>query len=208
MLLFIWNDSGICQCPKSFNTSHVTLYRHEGFKKLAGRPFQYIPCYSLSARKYALNGLFCMFQYIPCYSLSKKKPDCKVNTTCFNTSHVTLYPIYKRSRSQIYKVSIHPMLLFIVISQTHSRRHSSFNTSHVTLYLQHRMQLLTTSYVSIHPMLLFIKELSRTKKLVTCFNTSHVTLYLCQNPLSQSVIRCFNTSHVTLYPSFYRLFFF
>ena len=55
---------------RRFNTSHVTLYRCDrGFHFCTKASFQYISCYSLSSSGVTVTS----------------------SSTCFNTSHVTLY---------------------------------------------------------------------------------------------------------------------
>ena len=76
---------------KDFNTSHVTVYQGSTALRLAGKTFQYIPCYGLSGRprkavyepEISIHPMLrfitarwrnCRnrrkFQYIPCYGLS------------------------------------------------------------------------------------------------------------------------------------------
>ena len=123
----------------------------------------------------------------------------RLQISCFNTSHVTLYLSSFPSGTYIPTVSIHLMLLFILMEDGISPDYSCFNTSHVTLY-----RLLLTAML----------------KRQCSFNTSHVTLYPGQarrqkKTLSFQYISCyslseknryrivvfirFNTSHVTLY---------
>ena len=118
--------------------------------------FQYISCYSLS---YLILYFTCncsvsihlmllfigiwklekvaeiLFQYISCYSLSEYGNLKKLQKSCFNTSHVTLYRVKTQLRAD------HPR---------------SFNTSHVTLYLNVKQFIEKRKRVSIHLMLLFI----------------------------------------------------
>ena len=134
MLLFIQmakvKDTGY----RSFNTSHVTLYRYS---------WQY--WYKLE-----LVSIHLMLLFIGITKASSSAP------TGFNTSHVTLYrgetrlpssfkhvsihlmllfiELYIKDIVAVIRVSIHLMLLFIsyhIILNVHA---SSFNTSHVTLY--------------------------------------------------------------------------
>ena len=76
-----------------------------------------------------------LFQYISCYSLSEYGNLKKLQKSCFNTSHVTLYRVKTQLRAD------HPR---------------SFNTSHVTLYLNVKQFIEKRKRVSIHLMLLFI----------------------------------------------------
>ena len=97
-----------------FNTSHVTLYRNvhswswrlcivsihhmllfiisSGLIVSLPLPFQYITCYSLSEHEVDFLHKRTSFQYITCYSLSSFPSKLYVRVSCFNTSHVTLYP--------------------------------------------------------------------------------------------------------------------
>ena len=130
--------------------------RNSSFSSFLAK-FQYISCYSLSARTKADYIQMIMFQYISCYSLSYKACKLHIRPERFNTSHVTLYQSARNLVWSLMRVSIHLMLLFIsdaTVSRT--RKHTRFNTSHVTLYL-------------ILPQLLICGNAS--------FNTSHVTLY-------------------------------
>ena len=118
--------------------------------------FQYISCYSLSARRRLLMDVFCSFntshvtlyqitrylkqlikrfQYISCYSLSRYLVLVLLSWKRFNTSHVTLYRIARNTDYTNKKVSIHLMLLFIESREPQSSR---------------------LKVVSIHLMLLFI----------------------------------------------------
>ena len=114
MLLFISTHREARIIGRSFNTSHVTLYRvrelisgyragvsihlmllfisNNRYKRRQSTKFQYISCYSLSALIIGSSRFLLMFQYISCYSLS----GC-VRRVC-----------------NIRFVSIHLMLLFIV----------------------------------------------------------------------------------------------
>ena len=120
-----------------------------------------------------------LFQYISCYSLSEYGNLKKLQKSCFNTSHVTLYRVKTQLRADHPRsfntshVTLYPLWLnFRRLSQ------KSFNTSHVTLYL----------------------EVHDKQKHCRSFNTSHVTLYRCPNRTHSGHYGRFNTSHVTLYP--------
>ena len=101
----------------SFNTSHVTLYQkwtdlsinvRRMFQyiscyslsgmgtrlELQSKLFQYISCYSLSVTRVKILGEADEFQYISCYSLSVFSCPCFYVLMRFNTSHVTLYPVF------------------------------------------------------------------------------------------------------------------
>ena len=118
--------------------------------------FQYISCYSLSylilyftcncsvsihlmllfiQKRLSAEWMAELFQYISCYSLSEYGNLKKLQKSCFNTSHVTLYRVKTQLRAD------HPR---------------SFNTSHVTLYLNVKQFIEKRKRVSIHLMLLFI----------------------------------------------------
>ena len=120
--------------PCRFNTSHVTLYHMKDiFEKVSEKfqyitcyslslpihthychsSFQYITCYSLSTADVAYFAEGWKFQYITCYSLSMKFHLLMLTIGCFNTSHVTLYPL---SNGKMKNPGV------------------CFNTSHVTLY--------------------------------------------------------------------------
>ena len=80
----------------SFNTSHVTLYRGEmHIRGGVARRFNtsHVTLYQnliFPAVKYM------RFQYISCYSLSATLQRIDDLRICFNTSHVTLYPSFYR----------------------------------------------------------------------------------------------------------------
>ena len=141
-----------------------------------------------------------LFQYITCYSLSKKKLSKCETTSCFNTSHVTLY-------LDVPPEWLGEQFLFQYItcySLSVGKKHAdavlnSFNTSHVTLYQTLAKMGIRVYLVSIHHMLLFIKTWLELESLSRSFNTSHVTLYPVRKSFIRSPIVSFNTSHVTLY---------
>ena len=119
-----------------------------------------------------------MFQYISCYSLSEYGNLKKLQKSCFNTSHVTLYRVKTQLRAD------HPR---------------SFNTSHVTLYLNVKQFIEKRKRVSIHLMLLFILLLQPVQNCQARFQ--YISCYSLSKPklLSSSTKQRFNTSHVTLY---------
>ena len=106
------NTGNLYHC---FNTSHVTLYLVLCAVASLVCLFQYISCYSLSTttvkiiqKKTTVSihlmllfigydlfslSLYGMFQYISCYSLSAALDISTCTALCFNTSHVTLYPV-------------------------------------------------------------------------------------------------------------------
>ena len=149
---------------------------------------------------------------------------------CFNTSHVTLYPLWLNFRRLSQKsFNTSHVTLYRCPNRTHSGHYGRFNTSHVTLYpmerriaetvnkfqyiscysLSQSLQFLRLDpVVSIHLMLLFIDgmsgdaEIGASFQYISCYSLSQRRLFLLVQNAG------FNTSHVTLYPSFYRLFFF
>ena len=184
MLLFInLQDSDNGKIQDSFNTSHVTLYLFlRVFSKLTfivsiHHMLLFIYIYDMDARAQDT------FQYITCYSLSQSKRLKTQLSTCFNTSHVTLYRRTWIKTIPEECVSIHHMLLFIHTGETKKVIGKQFQ--YITCYsLSERMPLVFWwKRVSIHHMLLFIWidwDLCRNR---ICFNTSHVTLY----PYSETV---------------------
>ena len=137
MLLFIGLAFQMNVRQKSFNTSHVTLYRCIQCRLYPLWSFQYITCYSLSVHGLALCCIVGLFQYITCYSLSVNLSNQQSVYSCFNTSHVTLYRPGSGKSLHCAK---------------------SFNTSHVTLYLNPFLLIMSLKCVSIHHMLLFILQ--------------------------------------------------
>ena len=81
----------LCLLGRSFNTSHVTLYR------LSGRKTHFVNSVSIHHMLLFINkatgGIFAhmLFQYITCYSLSDENSKLITMPMGFNTSHVTLY---------------------------------------------------------------------------------------------------------------------
>ena len=157
MLLFININNNCAISCKSFNTSHVTLYRLGISDECPAKEFQYITCYSLSVHGLALCCIVGLFQYITCYSLSTTCTISSSMPTGFNTSHVTLYLNFLTS------------LMSIMFG---------FNTSHVTLYPCRCASFLlsyfgfNTSHVTLYP-----PQRRARNQPKSCFNTSHVTLY-------------------------------
>ena len=140
----------------SFNTSHVTLYhcRLNKYEKYGGVSIHLMLLFIYNRRKRRCPEIRVSIHLMLLFILRK----CIRAgwNLCFNTSHVTLYPIFSHISGICCTVSIHLMLLFI----------RSFQTICELAY-----------GVSIHLMLLFID----TKKIIKIckggFNTSHVTLY-------------------------------
>ena len=141
---------------RRFNTSHVTLYRCDrGFHFCTKASFQYISCYSLSSSGVTVTS----------------------SSTCFNTSHVTLYLEVHDKQKHCRSFNTSHVTLYRCPNRTHSGHYGRFNTSHVTLYpmerriaetvnkfqyiscysLSQSLQFLRLDpVVSIHLMLLFI----------------------------------------------------
>ena len=141
---------------KNFNTSHVTVYRRHTGNDHPVSEFQYISCYCLSIRitipfystkisihlmllfiGFALyeSGNTMVFQYISCYCLSLYQHSWMCLHQDFNTSHVTVYQGYHKAGKEVWDISIHLMLLFIIINCFLFVQYFHFNTSHVTVYL-------------------------------------------------------------------------
>ena len=127
------------------------------------------------------------FQYISCYSLSKLWTDLYMLEIGFNTSHVTLYRIWRTRTSRNIWVSIHLMLLFIAGRNSHIRDFQTFQ--YISCY-----SLSPTCGQNLPPEQMF--------QYISCYSLSWKKL------IGNANTARFNTSHVTLYPSFYRLFFF
>ena len=82
----------ISSCWGSFNTSHVTLY-HKSYL-LALVFLRRFNTSHVTLYRCDRGFHFCTkasFQYISCYSLSSSGVTVTSSSTCFNTSHVTLY---------------------------------------------------------------------------------------------------------------------
>ena len=141
-----------------FNTSHVTVYLHLIFHMDTHFIFQYIPCYGLSGQRNDITDLYANFNtsHVTVY-LNKSKiykltimyfntshvtvyrcndPFWPDGCNNFNTSHVTVYPIHQSRTTSWMRISIHPMLRFI---------------------LSGTGLLYAGVEISIHPMLRFIK---------------------------------------------------
>ena len=162
--------------------------------------FQYVSCYGLSTRDVSINGWIIGFQYISCYGLSAQNDGQAVQFMYFNTSHVTVYQIYRIPFPVLKDISIHLMLRFIVKKTVEGAEKPHFNTSHVTVYLnsiinsKHTCHHFNTSHVTVYlrtrcsP---FFAQLN--------FNTSHVTVYRKLFVAVKVWYPNFNTSHVTVY---------
>ena len=108
-----WVTSEVLPSIRSFNTSHVVVYRLSLITMFCRIMFQYISCCSLSPSysNWSYNPL--QFQYISCCSLSEGSLSKKAEFLSFNTSHVVVY----RKATAL----------------THSQLYG-FNTSHVVVY--------------------------------------------------------------------------
>ena len=163
---------------RSFNTSHVTLYRHKTLEGAAFVGFQYVSCYSLSIEQKAYEDGFTVFQYISCYSLSGRG-------CCCTSSRF---------------VSIHLMLLFITMTKGVFSEFEGFNTSHVTLYRKCGSGVVYQPMVSIHLMLLFIrhdldeKGIAYPFQYISCYSLSgHQAINACLTSAFQ-YISCYSLS--------------
>ena len=158
---------------RRFNTSHVTLYRCDrGFHFCTKASFQYISCYSLSSSGVTVTS----------------------SSTCFNTSHVTLYLEVHDKQKHCRSFNTSHVTLYRCLNRTHSGHYGRFNTSHVTLYpmerriaetvnkfqyiscysLSQSLQFLRLDpVVSIHLMLLFILDMT-----VLLFRSLFVSIHL------------------------------
>ena len=101
--------------------------------------------------------------------------------TCFNTSHVTLYP--ENQMQEQFPEIMFQYITCYSLSGFRFRRGCG------------------KTVVSIHHMLLFIGSRSENWILSARFNTSHVTLYRTSHLIQWIRYGRFNTSHVTLYPN-------
>ena len=136
MLLFIYEFHTEFHLPMRFNTSHVTLYHSEAYRKRTNSTFQYISCYSLSVGDWTGNvsindvSIHLMLLFIIpllfCWG-------------CCTGVSIHLMLLFIRIGLYIdplpVSVSIHLMLLFIGCRTLwKALRQECFNTSHVTLY--------------------------------------------------------------------------
>ena len=98
----------------NFNTSHVTVYRPLQAHRFFHHTFQYIPCYGLSQCSALLRLLSAYFNtsHVTVYPMAKSL--IHIIPTDFNTSHVTVYHYSVEICQAGRKISIHPMLRFII----------------------------------------------------------------------------------------------
>ena len=123
----------------------------------------------------------------------------EMERSCFNTSHVNVYPLCSLFYVAANIVSIHPMLMFIFRKKKAHSTNTSFNTSHVNVYHNGKRLVrkdggFNTSHVNVY--LYLPKPCTFTN---SCFNTSHVNVY--QSPMLRNHLSSFgfNTSHVNVY---------
>ena len=156
MLLFISTHREARIIGRSFNTSHVTLYRvRELISGYRAGVSIHLMLLFISNNRYKRRQST-KFQYISCYSLSRRcfKPSI---FECVSIHLMLLFIVFSPATlSRLKIVSIHLMLLFIAhpqvtrllfqyiscysLSNVQRRnwpRRIRFNTSHVTLYLRY-----------------------------------------------------------------------
>ena len=93
MLLFIMFAICFFLHNLCFNTSHVTLYHiSDIINRFRAGVSIHLMLLFISVN-YDYVKIYYKFQYISCYSLSQKLCQQNAKITCFNTSHVTLYPV-------------------------------------------------------------------------------------------------------------------
>ena len=160
------------------------------------------------------------FQYISCYSLSFSCSQFRIARHGFNTSHVTLYPLwlnFRRLSQKSFNTSHVTLYLEVHDKQKHCR---SFNTSHVTLYRcpnrthSGHYGRFNTSHVTLYPMERRIAETVNKFQYISCYSLSQSLQFLRLDPVVSIHLmllfitlrrakwskNCsFNTSHVTLY---------
>ena len=149
---------------------------HYGF--VAQEVFQYISCYSLSNGKKVADLINEAFQYISCYSLSSASFHINLESSCFNTSHVTLYQEEREIREDKEEVSIHLMLLFIGYK--------------IGNYCFFRLFQYISCY-SLSQFLHTFEQINWKFQYISCYSLSWILSYEGRKVLG------FNTSHVTLY---------
>ena len=140
--------------------------------------FQYISCYSLSVRAEADNWQQEPFQYISCYSLSELAVVKQTTQESFNTSHVTLYHVYRFVQFAV--------TLFQYIS-CYSLSDGQLNSESFTTSFQY------ISCYSLSEWGMMLKPLRMMFQYISCYSLSQ------PHSSKESHTRCFNTSHVTLY---------
>ena len=86
--------------------------------------FQYISCYSLSGRKIFLQYNLCVSIHLMLLFICKRDFTC-AEFLCFNTSHVTLYPLVLQAF----------LLLTVFIIQQNTKDCKIFTNRHLIFYL-------------------------------------------------------------------------
>ena len=183
--------------------------------------FQYIPCYGLSPKVQQYIDRVESFQYIPCYGLSALGAGLREPPLYFNTSHVTVYPLWAPGYESRRFISIHPMLRFIKQKRQKNSDHPifqyipcyglsltfldstpnmfHFNTSHVTVYLAPKVPHSADNGFQYIPCYGLSKgECCKVVVIspfqyIPCYGLSALGAGLREPPLY------FNTSHVTVY---------
>ena len=98
-----------------------------------------------------------VFQYISCYGLSPTMDLSGIQTSNFNTSHVTVYLLRSYNRKLSIMISIHLMLRFISLKEWAEENGLSFQyISCYGLSVSSRARIHMIQ-ISIHLMLRFIK---------------------------------------------------
>ena len=162
--------------------------------------FQYIPCYGLSNRSVKRIQIIPYFNTSHVTVYQKKLHGNTFHRVNFNTSHVTVYRYFADIYERVYRISIHPMLRFIISATDGTLFFKNFNTSHVTVYLhwctEHKPCFFIFQYIPCYGL---SSNTSCGSIALTDFNTSHVTVYLGCNLSAGIFLSDFNTSHVTVY---------
>ena len=100
-----------------FNTSHVTVYPWRCWHEIRNYQISIHPMLRFIIHMKSGTPRVSWFQYIPCYGLSRQNFRTRWKRFNFNTSHVTVYPVFLISAAAIKYISIHPMLRFIRFHQ-------------------------------------------------------------------------------------------
>ena len=164
----------------NFNTSHVTVYHLEQHWSALFHCYfntSHVTVYRTLSKRYSLHRSNFNTSHVTVYLHRIHTKKCLLCN--FNTSHVTVYHYSVEICQAGRKISIHPMLRFILncdilinssfsfqyipcyglstLARILSKRENDFNTSHVTVY----RNTMYTAAVNVNH-----------------FNTSHVTVYL------------------------------
>ena len=174
------------KAQEHFNTSHVTVYQ------------------KCSYHCQFLIGHFNTSHVTVYHAFHTRSP--QVNLY-FNTSHVTVYRIQKFYICRGNRISIHPMLRFIMFRLMLRLMLRHFNTSHVTVYHQHQNHsTYQTDHFNTSHVTVYQYQFARNWFTINHFNTSHVTVYPRLSARMQRICTNFNTSHVTVYHSINKSF--